>query len=64
MPQDEKDIILKILEKEPRGLTIQEISRLGNMSRNKVTMFVHELLGAEKVTERKLGAYKLYKKIE
>ena len=61
MVLSEKEIILGVLEKEPRGLTIQEISKLGKLSRFKVTIYIHELLGEKKVTERKIGAYKLFK---
>ena len=61
MKTPEKEIVLKILKKEPRGLTIQEISKLGKLSRFKATIYVHELLGAGKITERKIGAYSLFK---
>jgi DNA-binding IclR family transcriptional regulator len=61
MEKNEKEIILQLLSKEPRGLTIQEISRLGKMSRFTATIYVHELLGEGKVTERRIGAYKLFK---
>ncbi|MEM5773286.1 MAG: hypothetical protein QXL86_03665 [Candidatus Aenigmatarchaeota archaeon] len=61
MEEDLKQKILQILKKEPRGLTIQEIARLGNMNRFKATIYIHELLGEGKVTERKIGAYKLFK---
>ncbi|MEM3393690.1 MAG: hypothetical protein QXY79_01420 [Candidatus Methanomethylicia archaeon] len=58
---DFKQKILEILGKEPRGLTIQEISRLGNINRFKTTIYLHELLGEGKITERKIGAYRLFK---
>jgi DNA-binding IclR family transcriptional regulator len=61
MEKNEKETILQLLSKEPRGLTIQEISRLGKMSRFTATIYVHELLGEGKVTERRIGAYKLFK---
>jgi predicted transcriptional regulator len=60
----EKDIILSVLKKEPRGMTIQEISKLGKLSRFKVTIYIHELLGEKRVTERKIGAYKLFKMVK
>ncbi|MEM5879271.1 MAG: winged helix-turn-helix transcriptional regulator [Candidatus Aenigmatarchaeota archaeon] len=56
-----KQRILQLLEKEPRGLTIQDISRSCNVNRFKATIYVHELLGEGKVTERKIGAYRLFK---
>ena len=61
MEKSEKEIILQLLSKEPRGLTIQEISRLGKMSRFTATIYVHELLGEGKISERKIGAYRLFK---
>ncbi|MEM7825060.1 MAG: hypothetical protein QXO27_03765 [Candidatus Aenigmatarchaeota archaeon] len=59
--KNEKQMIIQLLEKEPRGLTIQDISRLGRMSRFTATIYIHELLGEGKVTERKIGAYRLFK---
>ena len=64
MGETEKDIILSVLEKEPRGMTIQEISKLGKLSRFKVTIYIHELLGEKRVTARKIGAYKLFKSVK
>ncbi|MEM5836761.1 MAG: hypothetical protein QW058_03350 [Candidatus Aenigmatarchaeota archaeon] len=61
MEDELKQKILQVLEKEPRGLTIQEISRLINTNRFKTTIYIHELLGEGKVTERKVGAYRLFK---
>jgi hypothetical protein len=61
MVLNEKEIILDVLKREPMGLTIQEISKLGKLSRFKVTIYIHELLGEKRVTERKIGAYKLFK---
>jgi predicted transcriptional regulator len=57
--EGKKEIILKLLKEHPDGLTIQEISRLGKMSRITATIYVHELLGEGKITERKIGAYRL-----
>jgi predicted transcriptional regulator len=56
---DKKEIILKILREHPDGLTIQEISKLGKMSRITATIYIHELLGEGKIVERKIGAYRL-----
>jgi predicted transcriptional regulator len=61
MDKNEKEVIVQLLEKEPRGLTIQDISRSGNMNRFTATMYIHELLGEGKISERKLGAYRLFK---
>ena len=61
MDKGSKQQVLKILEKEPQGLTIQEITRIGKINRFNATMFVHELLGEGKIMERKIGAYRLFK---
>ena len=61
MEGQEKKIILDLLKKEKGGLTIQDISRLGKMSRFTATIYIHELLGEGKVVERKIGAYRLFK---
>lgn len=61
MGKGEKELILQILKKEPRGMTVQDISKLGKMSRFNATIYVHELLGEGLVTERKIGAYRLFK---
>lgn len=61
MEKGEKQVIIQLLEKEPRGLIIEDISRLGKMSRFKATIYVHELLGEGKISERKIGAYSLFK---
>jgi Fic family protein len=61
MEKREKEIILELLRKEKGGLTIQDISRLGKMSRFTATIYIHELLGEGKIVERKIGAYRLFK---
>lgn len=61
MKKREKEKILKILKDEPKGMTIQDIKRRGKMSRFTATIYIHELLGEGKVTERKIGAYRLFK---
>ena len=55
-----KEIVVKTLKDNPDGLTVQEISNLGKMSRITATIYVHELLGEGKITERKIGAYRLF----
>jgi len=61
MEGNEKEIILELLSREKGGLTIQDISRLGKMSRFTATIYIHELLGEGKIVERKIGAYRLFK---
>lgn len=59
MKESKKQMILKILEENPDGLTIQEISKLGKISRITATIYVHELIGEGLIVERKIGAYRL-----
>jgi predicted transcriptional regulator len=59
MKKNKKDIIIKILKENPDGLTIQDVSNIGKMSRITATIYIHELLGEGKITERKIGAYRL-----
>jgi len=60
MKVDRKALIVKILKEHTDGLTIQEISDFGKMSRITATIYIHELLGSGKITERKIGAYRLF----
>jgi Fic family protein len=55
-----KELITNILKENLDGLTIQEISNLGKISRITATIYIHELLGEGKLTERKIGAYRLF----
>jgi predicted transcriptional regulator len=61
MRKDEKQLILGLLKKEPQGMTIQDLTRAGKMNRFTATIYIHELLGEGKITERKIGAYRLFK---
>jgi len=61
MRKDEKETIMKLLKKEPHGLTIQDITRVGKMNRFTATIYIHELLGEGKIIERKIGAYSLFR---
>jgi predicted transcriptional regulator len=58
--EDKKKVIISILKENPEGLTIQEVAKLGKMSRITATIYLHELLGEGKVLERKIGAYRLF----
>jgi Fic family protein len=60
MKKSKKDIILKLFEENSDGLTIQEIANLGKMSRITATIYIHEILGEGVITERKIGAYRLF----
>jgi len=57
---DKKDVILKILNEHPEGLTIQGVSKKGKMSRITATIYLHELLGEKRIIERKIGAYRMF----
>ncbi|MCX8179718.1 MAG: helix-turn-helix domain-containing protein [Candidatus Aenigmarchaeota archaeon] len=57
--KDPKHEIIEILKKHPEGLTLQKIAQLANMNRLTVTKYVHELIGAGVVYQRKVGAAKL-----
>ena len=58
--KNKKDLIIKILKENPDGLTIQDVARLGKMSRITAMIYLHELLGAGKVIEKRIGAYRLF----
>ena len=60
MAKAKKDKVIEIVNKHPEGLTIQSVSRLGKMSRITATIYLHELLGEGKVSERKIGAYRMF----
>jgi Fic family protein len=60
MKVSKKDIVLRVLKESPEGLTIQEIADKGKMSRITATIYIHELLGEGVLTERKIGAYRMF----
>ncbi len=57
--RDPRIEIIELLKKHPEGLTIQQMSDMLGLSRLTVTKYLHELLGAEIVTQRKVGKAKL-----
>ena len=57
--KDPRKVILEVLKMHPEGLTIQKISKLSGMSRLTATKYIHELLGAGVVYQRKVGVAKL-----
>ena len=54
-----KDAVLRVLRENPNGLTIQEISKKGKMSRITATIYVQGLLGEGAASERKIGSYRM-----
>jgi predicted transcriptional regulator len=58
--ENKKDLIIKILKENPDGLTIQDVARLGRMSRITAMVYLHELLGAGRIVEKRVGAYRIF----
>jgi len=56
---DKKQAIIELLKKHPEGLTLQKIAQLTNMNRLTATKYVHELIGAGIIYQRKVGVAKL-----
>jgi len=59
MRESPKEQIIKLLRKHPEGLTIQQIANSIGKSRITVTKYIHELLGANIIYQRKVGKAKL-----
>ena len=57
--KDPKKVILNVLREHPEGLTLQKVAGLSKMSRLTATKYVHELMGAGIIHQRKVGIAKL-----
>lgn len=57
--EDARKLIIDLLRKHPEGLTIQQISDELGYSRITIAKYLHELLGAEIIYQRKVGKAKL-----
>ena len=57
--QDIRKAIIELLKEHPEGLTIQQISDALKISRITAAKYIHELLGAEIIFQRKIGKAKL-----
>lgn len=57
---NKKQLILDLIEKHPDGLTIQDVAKLGKMSRITASIYLHELLGEGKIVEKKVGVYRIF----
>jgi len=57
--KDPKKVILNVLREHPEGLTLQKIAILSKMSRLTATKYIHELMGAGVIYQRKVGIAKL-----
>ena len=55
-----KESVIELLKKNSDGLTIVEISKLLNMSRNTASIALAELKGAEQIRIREVGRAKLH----
>jgi hypothetical protein len=55
-----KEVVVDLLKKRPDGLTIIEISKSLNISRNTVAVVLAELKGGELVRIRPVGKAKLH----
>ncbi len=55
-----KELVVESLKKNVRGLTIIEISRMLNISRNTVAIVLAELKGAQSISVRPIGKAKLH----
>ncbi len=59
MRKEKKEIVIELLKKNTDGLTVAEISKLLNISRNTVAVALAELKGANIIRIRKVGMAKL-----
>ena len=57
--KDPKKLILEVLRKHPEGLTIVSIARMTGLHRHTSTKYIHELIGADMIRQRHVGAAKL-----
>jgi len=57
--RDMKDVIIETLRKHPEGLTLKDISDLVGHHRHTITKYVYELIGAQVIIQRDIGAAKL-----
>lgn len=58
--KEKKEAVVDLLKKNPRGLTIVEISDLLKTSRNTTAIVLAELKGANAITIRPVGRAKLH----
>ncbi len=59
MRKEKKDIVINLLKTNTDGLTVIELSRILNISRNTVAVALAELKGAELIRIRPVGMAKL-----
>lgn len=56
-----KEKVIKILRKNPNGLTITNLAKKARYSKQTVSNILAELKGAKKITIRKVGMAKLHR---
>jgi len=57
--EDPKKAIISLLEKHPEGLMITTIAKEVGMNRLTAAKYIHELMGAGRIVQRKLGRVRL-----
>jgi len=55
-----RELVIELLKKNVRGLTIIEISRSLNISRNTAAIILAELKGAQSISVRPVGKAKMH----
>ena len=57
--KDPRKLILEVLRNHPEGLTITSIASMTGLHRHTSTKYIHELIGADMVFQRRIGVAKL-----
>ena len=57
--KDPRKLILEVLRNHPEGLTITSIANMTGFHRHTSTKYIHELIGADMVFQRRIGVAKL-----
>ena len=57
--KDPRKLILEVLRNHPEGLTITSIANMTGLHRHTSTKYIHELIGADMVFQRRIGVAKL-----
>lgn len=60
MAKEKKDLVVKLLKKNRDGLTVMDISKELNISRNTVAIALAELKGSNSIKIRPIGMAKLH----
>ena len=57
--RDPREIIIDTLKTHPEGLMLIEIAKITRMNRFTVTKYIHELIGAGSIFQKKAAAARL-----